>query len=93
MVIVNATTVLFAGGQQKDNRFGAIYTYYLNVDTKTWTRGPDLSLGRFGLSCNLITEPYLGVVIIGGEHHGDMFDRVDILNLETNEISTGEDIL
>lgn len=91
--IVNTTTVFLAGGASPHYTVLS-KTYYLNLDTNTWTRGPDLSQARKGLSCSLMTEPFLGVVMIGGEKQGGgAVDTVDILNLETNEMATGKEVL
>ena len=91
VVIVNATTIFMAGGYSGNNHYPD--TYYLDIDSKTWTEGPSLSQKRQHLSCNLITKPFRGIVIIGGESYDGRSNRVDILNLDTNEMSIGKGIL
>jgi len=96
MVIVNTTTVFFAGGLSGEGQGLALNdTYYLNIDTKQWTQGPDLTLARSYLTCSLITKPFPQIVIVDGyadrpNQAGNK--RVDILNLQTNELTKGQDI-
>ena len=93
MVIVNSTTLLFAGGLWGNGQNeGYADTAYLNVDSNTWTDGPDMSEARGQLTCNLVTKPFLGIVIIGGDcaFENRCTQRVDILNLETNLITSGK---
>ena len=65
-------------------------TWYLNLDTKTWTRGPNLSQGRSSLSCSLINKPSPQIVIAGGMGTTGPSDVVDILDLETNTMTVGK---
>ena len=92
VVIVNETTAFVAGGygSSYDNCFSD--TFYLNLETKAWSRGPSLSDKRVLMSCNLITKPYRGIVIIGGENKEGGTNTVEILNLETNEMTAGKEI-
>ena len=86
-VIINKTTVFFAGGRTSglDNNY-LKETFYLNLETKEWTRGPDLSLGRHTLTCSLISKPFPQIVIVDGWPTTKL---VEILNLATNELTRG----
>jgi len=87
VVIVNKTTVFLAGGRA-DGEKESTDTYYLNIDTKQWTQGPDMTVKRCWFSCSLITKPFPQIVIVAGYGAGR---AVDILNLETNELTSGQD--
>jgi len=89
-VIINKTTVFFAGGRTSglDNNY-LKETFYLNLETKEWTRGPDMSLGRHTLTCSLISKPFPQIVIVDGWPTTKL---VEILNLATNELTRGPDL-
>ena len=60
-------------------------TYYLNLDDKQWTQGPDMSTKRYAHTCSLINSPSQQIVIVGGKTVGDkVLNSVDIYDLETN---------
>merc|ERR1719493_181705 len=91
-VIINTTTVFFAGGKTARAGVDSIHlkeTFYLNLDTKEWTRGPDLSVARYTLTCSLISKPFPQIVIVGGWPSGEI---VETLNLATNKITRGPDL-
>ena len=79
------------------NRGRSMKSYYLNLVTKQWTRGPNLSQWKQNHACSLITKPFPQIVISGGQYWddreggwgGDRTNRTDILNLETNEMTRG----
>ena len=89
-----------AGGAWDDgDNQGYANTVFLNIDTKTWTSGPDMSVARSKLTCNLVNKPFLGIVLIGGGNcqfqgrcGGVGSNLVEILNLETNEMTEGKEI-
>ena len=69
-------------------------TYFYNIATDTWTRGPDMSRTRRGHTCNLVThvDGTRDIVIIGG--YGDMEcpngnPELDIIHLDSNTSVTG----
>ena len=41
-------------------------TWYLDLNTKQWTQGPDLLYGRADHTCSLVTKPSRKIVIAGG---------------------------
>ena len=61
LFIKNANEFLSGDGDHND-------TFYLNLETKQWTRGPDLRQGRAYLTCSLITKPSPKIVIVGGSY-------------------------
>lgn len=94
-VIVNKTTV-FLGGGKGDQGCSPYYgihneTYFLNLETKQWTRGPDLDVRRYQLSCSLVTKPFPQIVMVGGILDGSstFSKHTSILNLESNTITKG----
>ena len=106
VVIVNTTTVFFAGGYATPYRktfSGEDYlnvTFFLNINTKQWTRGPALTFGRSALTCSLITKPFPQIVIVDGYAYTPRAQGasqggnkiVEILNLATNELTRGNKI-
>ena len=68
MVYVNRTTIFVAGGyyDRREPHRTSTSTYYLNLDTNTWTAGPDLTQARKDLTCSLISKPSPQIVIVGG---------------------------
>ena len=68
MVYVNRTTIFVAGGYYNhlEPHRTSTSTYYLNLDTNTWTAGPDLTQARKDLTCSLISKPSQQIVIVGG---------------------------
>ena len=75
-------------------------TWYLHLDKtpQEWTRGPDLSQGRYALTCSFIAQPFRQIVIVVGVEWSGVgvgteypeTDMVDILDLETNLITPGK---
>ena len=71
-------------------------TWYLHLDKtpQEWTRGPDLSQGRYALTCSFIAQPFRQIVIVGGVvgvgANTAATDMVDILDLEKNSITQGK---
>merc|ERR1712117_543668 len=96
VVIVNKTTAFFAGGISHFSDFrlwDLKETFYLNMDTKKYTRGPDLTLGVHAFTCSLISKPFPQIVIVGGRRSdASSHKTVQILNLATNTFTKGPDI-
>merc|ERR1712117_124056 len=66
VVIVNKTTLFMAGGYgSSDHQVALRATYFLNMDTKQWTKGPRMDQ-RHEHTCNLITEPFPQIIIVAG---------------------------
>ena len=75
----------------------------MNIDTRQWTQGPNLGVqstrepaGRHGLKCSLLTKPFPQIVIVGGRNEVDgrgnkRTNRVEIINLETGEMTQGKE--
>ena len=63
-------------------------TYFYNMDTNTWNRGPDLSQSRAHHTCNLINHKNgtRDIVIVGGRGTGCTAgtNTVDIIHLDSN---------
>ena len=66
-------------------------TWYVNLNSKKWIRGPDLSQGRSDLTCSLITKPSKQIVIVGGfTKDNNLSKRMDVIDLNKNSAVRGE---
>ena len=65
-------------------------TYFYNINTDTWTRGPDMSRARAFHTCNLVThnDGTRDIVVVGGlgdPSSCNLGNRdVDIIHLDSN---------
>lgn len=89
MIIVNKTTVWVGGGNTASGCYpngGFIQkTHFLNLVTKQWTPGPDLTVPRQQFSCSLVTKPSPQIVIVGGRFHTNTWtNSVEIIDLDAN---------
>ena len=57
-------------------------TYFYNMETNQWTRGPTMSMGRQSHSCDLVThvDGTRDIVIVGGSST----NTVEIIHLDSN---------
>ena len=65
-------------------------TYFYNINTNTWTRGPDMSRARTRHTCNLVThiDGTRDIVVVGGQGDPSSCNLgnhdVDIIHLDSN---------
>lgn len=100
VVILDEDTAFIAGGADgvSTNRTSHCDTYLLDLNTKQWTQGPNMTHCRFWHSCSLITNATSGereVVIVGGtdqqrENRCQYIKEVEIVNLDTMQVRNGE---
>ena len=95
LLIVNATTLFVAGG--RDSNYEQDYSYFFNLNTNAWARGPGLAEQKRYHTCSLVTQPdgTRDVVVVGGYRTSipniDCYYQrsVDIINLGTNTKQAG----
>ena len=100
-VPLDNNTAFFVGGADGDtgNRTSYCDTYFLDLNTKAWTPGPNMIHCRFQHTCNMITNATSGqreIVVVGGfdqqrQHHCKFIQEVEIFNLDTMQWRNGED--
>ena len=61
--LINSTTIFLAGGHQNDAT--TANTWFFNLKTEEWTKGPSMIEGRSSLGCGLI-KSINGVAVFGG---------------------------
>ena len=98
ILIVNETTLFVAGG--KEYNYEQALTYFFNLNTNSWVRGPDLTERKQYHTCSLVTQPdgTRDVVVVGGyraysdRYQSDCYYQrsVDIINLDTNTKQRGK---
>ena len=66
-------------------------TYFLNLKTNQWTRGPDLNNAKIHLTCSLVThgDGTKEIVAVGGSNQVgsvgcELLNEVEIINPATN---------
>ena len=95
-------TVFFAGGADGNSgldRFSYCATYFLDLTTKVWTPGPNMTHCRYYHTCNMIineTSNQREIVVVGGldqqrEDHCKYIQEVEIFNLDTLQWRNGEE--
>ena len=97
---IDNNTVFFVGGADGDtqNRTSYCTAYFLDLSTKAWTPGPNMTHCRYYHTCNLIKNPSTGnseIVVVGGldkqrPDHCEFIQEVEIFNLDTLQWRTGE---
>ena len=55
IVLVNSTSAMIIGGQKRNIEYSSETTLY-HFDSNTWTRGPDLNIGRERHSCGMVKK-------------------------------------
>lgn len=95
VVILDNNTVFFAGGADgvRGNRTSYCATYFLDLTTKTWTQGPDMTHCRYYHTCSMITNATSGdreIVVVGGwdeqrQGHCKYIQEVEIFDLDTQQ--------
>ena len=93
-------TAFFVGGADGDsgNRDSYCATYFLDLTTKAWTPGPNMTHCRFYHTCSLINNATSGdreIVVVGGfdqQRQGDciFIQEVEIFNVDTMQWRNGE---
>ena len=80
--------------QKTEPYTGTCDTYFLDLNTKEWTRGPNITRCRHYHSCNLIRNDTSGnreVVVVGGWDKEEYAIReVEIIDLDTLQVRNGE---
>ena len=95
-------TAFFAGGADGKNngdRFSYCATYFLDLTTKAWTPGPNMTHCRYYHTCNMIlneTSNQREIVVVGGldqqrQDHCKYIQEVEIFNLDTLQWRNGEE--
>ena len=94
MVTVNATTVAVIGGREKWNEYHGNKTFFYNVKSRVWTRGPDLQIGRSGHSCGMVRQSNgsdkFSILVAGGLGAGR---SVEILDEGSNSWRNGSNLI
>ena len=96
LLIVNSTTLFVAGG--RDRSYDQSYSYFFNLTSSSWLRGPSLAQGKKHHTCSLVTQPdgTRDIVVVGGHYYYNSNSRcyyqqsVDIINLDTNTKQPGK---
>ena len=99
--MLDNNTVFFAGGADgvRGNRTSYCATYFLDLTTKTWTQGPDMTHCRYYHTCSMITNATSGdreIVVVGGwdeqrQDHCKYIQEVEIFDLDTQQWRNGEE--
>ena len=99
--ISDNNTVFFAGGADgvRTNYTSYCATYFLDLTTKTWTQGPNMTHCRYYHTCSMITNATTGgreIVVVGGwdgQRPGRCryIQDVEIFNLDTQQWRNGEE--
>ena len=86
-----------ADGNTND-RTGHCDSYFLDLNTKNWTAGPNITHCRHDHTCSLINNDTSGhreVVVVGGwEGQGQgngAIQEVEIIDLDTLQVRNGEE--
>ena len=94
MVILNSTTVILIGGKQDSVAYSS-KTYFLDIRTQTWFKGPELKFGRRAHSCARIPSKsqssQYSIIAAGGYNDRDM-SSVEILDEGLNEWRQGPEL-
>ena len=94
MVMLNSTTVILIGGKQ-DNVEYSSKTYFLDIQTQNWFKGPELKFGRRAHSCERIPSnsqsTQYSIIAAGGFNDQDM-SSVEILDGGLNEWRKGPEL-
>ena len=93
-------TVFIAGGADGDEGSRTSYcaTYFLDLNTKAWTPGPNMSHCRYYHTCNLVRNSSSGnneIVVVGGfdqqrQDDCEFLQYVEIFNLDSMQWRNGE---
>ena len=97
---IDNNTVFFVGGADGDtqNRTSYCTAYFLDLSTKAWTPGPNMTHCRYYHTCNLVKNPSTGnseIVVVGGfdeqrQDHCKFIQEVEIFDLDTMQWRNGK---
>ena len=94
-------TVFFVGGADgpsaSSNKTSYCTTYFLDLTTKAWTSGPNMTHCRYYHTCNLVKNPSSGnreIVVVGGldeqrQDHCRFIQEVEVFDLDTQQWRNG----
>ena len=84
-----------AGEGIKNGRKAHCDSYFLDLNTKEWIPGPNITRCRHYHTCSLITNDTSGqreVVVVGGWDEQERgIQEVEIINLDTLQVRNGEE--
>ena len=88
------TAFLQGGGDgNNNNRTAYCESYFLDLNTKQWTPGPNITKCRHYHTCSLITNDTSGhqeIVVVGGwDEQEKAIAEVEIIDLDTLEVRNG----
>ena len=99
MVRVNSTTFLLIGGAQKDpfirTNFNSSKTFFVNMDSGNWIKGPELKIGRSGHVCATIRQDgKFSIIVAGGYNNmfGFYLSSVEVLDEGATEWRKGPEL-
>ena len=78
-VTLNTTTVLIIGGFDGSSYFGS--TYFYNVNVKSFTSGPSLTVARGYHGCSILTTGTERFVVVTGGFNGVKLDSTEVMDL------------
>ena len=84
MAAINDTSFILIGGAMSENYLiGGNLTQIYNLETRTWTRMPDMEPGRYRPKCMNYMD---GIMVAGGvkAKFGEISNDVNFFNLTTN---------
>ena len=96
-------TVFFVGGADgpsaSSNKTSYCTTYFLDLTTKAWTSGPNMTHCRYYHTCNLVKNPSSGnreIVVVGGldeqrQDHCRFIQEVEVFDLDTQQWRNGRE--
>ena len=96
VVILDKDTAFLQGGGDGsggNNRTAYCESYFLDLNTKQWTPGPNITKCRHYHTCSLITNDATGhreIVVVGGwDELEKAIDEVEIIDLDTLQVRNG----
>ena len=96
-VILDSNTAFLVGGAdgETNQRISYCDSYFLDLTTKQWTPGPNITRCRHRHTCSLITNDTSGhreVVVVGGwDREEYAIEEVEIIDLDTLQVRNGEE--
>lgn len=96
MVTVTHTTLAVIGGNEDDIYSVSKKSYFYNVESKEWTKGPDLQIGRADHSCGMVRQSNgsdsFSIIVAGGSGT-DAGRSVEILDAGSASWRFGSDLM